>query len=81
MDKVKRKGVCRPGPKQQKLRKYKAINMLESGQELDKVGSRTSGLSVSGLILPSRAEADLVVHKRRIDVSALIYLLIGEIGV
>lgn len=81
MDKVKRKWVCRPSPKQQKLRKYKAINMLEYGQELDKVGSRTSRLKVSGLILPSRAEANLAVHKGRIDVSALIYLFLGEIGI
>lgn len=71
MDKVKRTLVCRLGPKQQKLRKYKAINMLESRQQLDK-GSRTSSLKVSGLILPSRAEADLPVHKGRINV-CLIY--------
>lgn len=72
MDKVKRTLVCRLGPKQQKLGKYKAINMLESRQQLDKVGSRTSSLKVSGLILPSRAEADLPGHKGRINV-CLVY--------
>jgi hypothetical protein len=56
--------------------------MLESGQELDKVGSRISRLQVPGVMLPSGLKQTfLLLHKGRIAVSALIYLLIGKKGV
>lgn len=48
MEKVKKNWLCIPDSKQQKLRKQKATNTLQSGQELAKVGSGTSWLKVPG---------------------------------